>query len=101
MTKTNSLACKEFIPSRLCNLKMLFSLGLMKFNVSFLKISEVAELQIFKLSLSTHLSQTEKKFLKKLSLTLIPFKLLEFLVICTLLIVGSSLNKYVRYLFIS
>ena len=43
---------------------------------------------------SFHLSPNEEEeFLKKLHLTLMPFKLFDFLVICILLVVGISLNK--------
>ena len=83
---------RSLIPSGLCYLKVMACLGPIKFNSWFSEDSKVPEWQILKSILFRSLIKDGKKFLRKLRLKLISFKLFEFLVICILLVVGNLMR---------
>ena len=74
MTKTNSKECKKFNSYWVVYFKVLFCLGLIKFNTCFLKDSGIAESRIFGLSFfSSPITDGNKELLKKLYLSVTPF----------------------------
>ena len=69
MTKTNSKECKKFNSYWVVYFKVLFCLGLIKFNTC-----RIAESRIFRLSFfSSLITDGNKELLKKLYLSVTPF----------------------------